>query len=46
MINTKELISQLCGIMSVTGYEYRGREELISVISPYFDRVYEAVGGT
>ncbi len=46
MINTKELISQLCNIMSVTGYEYRGAEELNALISPYFDEVYEAVGCT
>ncbi|MBQ7836532.1 MAG: M20/M25/M40 family metallo-hydrolase [Clostridia bacterium] len=46
MINTKELIGQLCNIMSVTGYEHRGAQELTELISPYFDHVYEAVGGT
>lgn len=46
MIDTKMLISQLCSIMSVTGYEGRGKDELIALISPYFDRVYEAVGGS
>ncbi len=45
MINTKELIGQLCNIMSVTGYEYRAAAELRELVSPYFDEFYEAVGG-
>ncbi len=46
MIETKELIGQLCDIMSVTGYEHRGAEEIKAILSPLFDEVYEAVGGT
>ena len=46
MIETKKLITQLCNIMSVTGYEWRGASELKELIAPYFDEIYEAVGST
>ena len=46
MVKTKELIGQLCDIMSVTGYEWRASEEIRALLEPLFDEVYEAVGGT
>lgn len=46
MINTKELVAELCSVMSVTGNEYRGKAGLEKAVSPYFDEFYEVVGGT
>ena len=46
MLETKELIERLCNIMSVTGYEYKAADELKTLVAPYFDSFYEAVGGS
>lgn len=43
---TKKLIYSLSDIMSVTGSEYRGREELMRVLEDVFDEYYEDTTGT
>ena len=43
---TKKLIYSLADIMSVTGSEYRGREELLRALEGVFDEYYEDTTGT
>ncbi len=41
----KKLLTDLCGTMSVVGYEYFDEEKLTELVSPYFDEhIYDAVG--
>ncbi len=44
-VNLKELIFSMCSIMSVSGFEGRGKNELCALIGKYFDRTEtDAVG--
>lgn len=46
MYNTKEIIEKLVPIMSVSGHEERGREELLAVYSEPFDEYFLHSSGT
>jgi len=38
-METKELLFNICGLMSVNGYEYSETEKLEALVSPYFDEL-------
>ncbi len=41
----KKLLTDLCSLMSVVGFEYHDEEKLTEIVSPYFDEhEYDAVG--
>lgn len=40
-MDTKELLFAISGLMSVSGSEYREREKLKTLVTPYFDEVNE-----
>ena len=41
----KTFLSDLCGLMSVVGFEYRDEEKLTALVAPYFDgHDYDRVG--
>ncbi len=41
----KKLLTDLCGLMSVVGFEYHDEEKLTELVSPYFDEhEYDSVG--
>lgn len=41
----KKLLTDLCGLMSVVGFEYHDEEKLTKIVSPYFDEhEYDNVG--
>ncbi len=41
----KKLLTDLCGLMSVVGFEYQEEEKLTELVSPYFDEhEYDRVG--
>lgn len=46
MYNAKEMIEKLVPIMSVSGYEERGREELLNALSEPFDEYIPHSSGT
>lgn len=46
MLKPYELIEKLVSVMSVSGYEERGREELLSFFSPVFDEYIPHSSGT
>ncbi len=46
MLDTEKLICSLVGIMSVSGHEEKGREELCSLVGGYFDEYEPHISGT
>lgn len=41
----KKLLTELCGLMSVVGFEYHDEEKLTALVAPYFDEhEYDTVG--
>ena len=46
MYNAKEMIEKLVPIMSVSGYEERGRDELVSAFGDPFDEYIPHSSGT
>ena len=44
--DTKELVTSLTSIMSISGQEERGRETLCSILQPYFDEYIPDPSGT
>ncbi len=46
MKETKELIYKLSAMMSVTGYEWRAKDELFAAVGGFFDECYEHTTGT
>lgn len=46
MLKPYEIIEKLVSVMSVSGYEERGREELLSFFSPVFDEYIPHSSGT